>query len=279
MRLLTLLLALCACLLSNPAKAQRILTLDWTLAETLVALGHPPAGLAQIADYHSWVGEPRMPSSTIELGLRSQPSMELMAELDPDLVLITPMFANMADRFEGIGPVSTMPLYDPDADVWEAIEEMTRLLGALTHREAAAQALIDDTAALLAASRVKAQACGPLLVLQFADDRHVRVYGGNSLYQQVLNRLDVPNAWTSPVNRWGYRLLALHELADVEGRVVVIEPAPLGTLERIKNNALWQRLPVVNGQPPIVLPPVWSLGGLPSAQRFARLLGEAECVP
>ena len=279
MRLLLALLAVCACLLA-PISAARdgseegpvILTLDWTLAETLAALGRPPAGLAQIDGYRRGVGGPAMPAGTIDLGLRSQPSMELMAALAPDLVLITPMFANMTGRLEKMGPVRTVPLYRPDADAWQSLLDMTRTLGVLTHREAAAQALIDETEALLEAGRARFRASGPLLVLQFADDRHVRVYGGNSLYQQVLDRLGIRNAWTGAVNAWGYRLLALHELAGLEGRAVIIEPVPLGTLSRIRDNALWRGLPIVSRRPPLVLPPVWSLGGLPSAQRFARLL-------
>jgi len=117
------------------------------------------------------------------------------------------------------------------------------------------------------------------LVIQLADDRHVRVYGGNSLYHQVLQRLGIPNAWRGEVNAWGYRLVGLPELADVEGRVVIVEPAPLGTLERVESNSLWQRLPVVEGQAPVILPPVWSLGGMPSVQRFAGLLEERVCLP
>lgn len=279
MRLLIVLLTLCACLLPADSRAQRTLTLDWTLAETLVALGHPPVGVAQIPDYHAWVGEPRLPTGTIDLGLRNQPSMELMARIAPDLVLITPMFTNMAERLAGIGPVSNVPLYDPESDAWQAMEEMTRVLGRMTGREAAAQRLIADTAARLEAARPRVRGCGPLLVIQLADDRHVRVYGGNSLYHQVLQRLGIPNAWRGEVNAWGYRLIGLPELADVEGRVVIVEPAPLGMLERVESNSLWRRLPVVEGQAPVILPPVWSLGGMPSVQRFAGLLEERVCLP
>ncbi|MER1940681.1 ABC transporter substrate-binding protein [Castellaniella sp. FW104-16D08] len=286
MRMWISLLVLCLGLLPALAATQQtspdtpaIITLDWTLAETLTAIGHPPAGVAQIADYHSWVGKPILPAETIDLGLRSQPSMELMAAMNPDLLLITPMFANMANQLKAIAPVVTVPLYDPQADTWQTLVDMTRTLGHMTHREAAAQALIRDTTTMLDAGRARLRGCGPLLVIQFADDRHLRVYGGNSLYQHVLDRLGIRNAWTGAVNRWGYRLLALHELAKLDGRVVIIEPVPLGTLARLQNNALWRGLPVVKQQPLRVLPPVWSVGGLPSAQRFAQLLEQTVCKP
>lgn len=262
----------------SPTSApQRILTLDWTVAETLAALGHAPLGLAQIGDYHSWIGEPRMPSSTVDLGLRNQPSMELMAELQADVLLITPMFSHMAARLESVAPVQTIAMYDPKADAWQALEAMTRTLGALTHSEAQAEALIADTEQMLTATREQVQGCGPLLVMQLADDKHVRIYGGNSLYQQVLDRLGIQNAWPGSFNDWGYRLLSLPELAPLRGRAVIIAPIPLGSLQRLQDNSLWQRLPIVSEHPPVVLPAVWSLGGLPSAQRFARLLESDVC--
>ncbi|MGB6240929.1 MAG: ABC transporter substrate-binding protein [Castellaniella sp.] len=280
MRTLLLMLCLLASLSAPPpADAQRILTLDWTLAETLTALGRAPDGVAQIDDYHSWVGAPRLPADTIDLGLRSQPSMELMAALKPDLILTTPMFAGMEDRLSTISPIRSLPLYDPAADTWRSIEAMTRALGSLTRRTQAAERLIKDTRTMLHDARPGFANSEPLLILQIADERHVRIYGGASLYQAVLDRLGLRNAWSGPVNDWGYHLAGWHELAGIDGRMVIIQPAPLGALERIQKNSLWRQLPIANRRPPIVLPAVWSLGGLPSAQRFAQLLEQGLDAP
>ncbi|HRK84322.1 MAG TPA: ABC transporter substrate-binding protein [Alcaligenes sp.] len=267
------------CLLPPLVVAQRVLTFDWTVAETLVALGHPPAGVAQISDYHSWIGAPRLPDATLDLGLRNQPALELMAELEPDLLLITPMFAHMAEQLRTIGPVQTLPLYEADKDGWDSILEMTRRLGTLTQKESTARTLIERTDRILTHIRKQVRGCGPLLVMQLVDERHVRVYGGNSLYQHVLDRLGIDNAWTGAVNQWGYRLLGLHELAGVTGHALIIQPSPLGTLERMEQHALWRALPVFSEHAPVVLPPIWSMGGLPSAQRFAQWLAQTGCRP
>ncbi|RUA22576.1 hypothetical protein DSL92_05165 [Billgrantia gudaonensis] len=48
----------------------------------------------------------------------------------------------------------------------------------------------------------------PLLLVQFLDARHVRIYGSNSLPGIVLERLGLRNAWDSPSSRWGFRSLA-----------------------------------------------------------------------
>lgn len=49
----------------------------------------------------------------------------------------------------------------------------------------------------------------PLLIVQFLDERHVRIYGENSLPGTVLDQLGLDNAWDGPSNRWGFQLLIL----------------------------------------------------------------------
>lgn len=237
-----------------------------------MAIDHPPVGMAQISDYHQWVGSPRVPTSTHEIGLRSQPSMELMTALNPDEIVLTPMFSMMAERLQQIAPVKTLSLYGLTTNHWHDIEEMTKTLGELTNKTVEAHALVEGTRALMQSIRSRLKACQPILVLQLVDEKHVRVYGGSSLYQQVFNQLGITNAWTGPVNRWGYRVIGLHELASVSGQLIVMPPFPLGAWERVQRNPLWRRLPAVKTNPPLLMPAIWSLGGLPSAQRFANLL-------
>ncbi len=42
---------------------------------------------------------------------------------------------------------------------------------------------------------------------------------------------------------------------------------------------IWRNLPFAAAQRVVALPPVWLFGGLPAAQRFARLLGDAAVGP
>ncbi|MGL6163679.1 MAG: iron-siderophore ABC transporter substrate-binding protein, partial [Aeromonas veronii] len=48
----------------------RIATVDWTIAETLLALGVTPLAVGDAGPYQAWVGEPRLPAGVVDIGLR-----------------------------------------------------------------------------------------------------------------------------------------------------------------------------------------------------------------
>ncbi|MFQ3786980.1 ABC transporter substrate-binding protein [Halomonas sp. A29] len=251
-------------------------TLDWTLAETLVALGEPPAAIAQVDDYHSWVGEPRLPEDVADIGLRSQPNVELLAHLDPVHILISPMFGHLAPRLGRIGAVDVREIYTPQGDTWNQILVLTRELGMAYGRQDEAEALIAATESHFETLRqTLPEEVPPLLVIQFMDERHVRVFGEHGLFQAVMDRLGLENAWQGETNYWGFSLVGLEALLELDARLVVVEPYPIGAKEKLAASALWQYHPSVRDGTLVTLPPVWSFGALPSAQRFAELLVDA----
>ena len=261
---------------ASPSPAEGIASIDWTLAETLVAIDASPQGVAQVNAYHEWVGEPRLAEHVLDIGLRSQPNTELLAHLAPAHIVISPMFANLAPRLGEIGRVDTLRLYTPGHDTWEEALTLTRELGEMTQRSAAAEALIAATEAQLQALRSRLpDEVRPLLVVQFMDDRHVRVFGKNGLFHAVLDRLGLENAWKEETNAWGFSLVGLEQLMKLDAQLVVVEPYPTGVEEKLRHSALWQHLPGVRDDTYITLPAAWSFGALPSARRFAELLVEA----
>lgn len=284
-RLIALLIALLLFAAAPLAQAERsgprLASLDWTLAETLIALGHPPIAVGQVSAYHAWVGEPALPDSVIDLGLRSQPNLERLAALAPQRILISPMFANQRPRLERIAPVSELALYTPNEAPWAQMLTLTQTLAHLIDDPAAGESLIEATHASLVSLRERLpETTEPLLIVQFMDARHVRVFGEGGLYQMVLERLGLENAWQGSTNAWGFSLVSLEALATIDARLVVVEPYPQGVEEQLANSGLWQHLPSVATQRVIRLPPVWSFGALPSATRFAEsLVGALEAQP
>ncbi|MGO2055076.1 MAG: ABC transporter substrate-binding protein [Halomonadaceae bacterium] len=269
-----------ACLLSASTTQAQWATVDWTIAETLLAIDAPVSSVAQQSAYHEWVGEPRIPKSATDMGLLTQPNLELLAEVPPQQILISPMFAGLTPRLERIAPVTSFALYSPGTDTWEEMQKLTRQLGELTEHQPQAEALIAETQALMANlrdSRPPSQSeTAPLLMVQFMDARHVRVFGENSLYNAVLEQLALPNAWDQAANAWGFALVGIEALARYPAAtLVIIDPLPAGVQEQLDNSGLWQQLPSVKHNKLVSLPPVWSFGALPSAQRFARELTAA----
>jgi iron complex transport system substrate-binding protein len=262
-------------LLSTASHAQWA-TIDWTIAETLLAINAPVSGIAQQPAYHDWVGEPRIPEHVMDIGLRTQPNFELLAQSPPEQTLLSPMFTGLIPRLEKIAPVGTFALYSPGAETWQEMQSLTRQLGELTDRNAEAEALIESTQQLMAELRRQRNDSPPLLMVQFMDARHVRVFGENSLYNAVLEQLELPNAWEEPTNAWGFALAGIEALARYpDATLVVVDPLPAGVEEQLEGSGLWQHLPNVQNGRLLRLPPVWSFGALPSAQRFARELTSA----
>ena len=270
------------CILHLSTAQAQWATVDWTIAETLLAIDAPVSSIAQQSDYHAWVGAPHIPDSAADMGLRTQPNMELLAQVPPEQTLISPMFAGLTPRLERIAPVTSFSLYSPGTDTWQEIQSLTRQLGKLTEHQPQAEQLIEETQALMASlreSRALSQPeISPLLMVQFMDARHVRVFGENSLYNAVLEQLDLPNAWNQATNAWGFALVGIEALARYpEAMLVVIDPLPAGVEEQLTNSGLWQQLPSVKNDRLLHLLPVWSFGALPSAQRFAKeLVGALE---
>ena len=255
----------------------RVAAIDWGQVQTLIAIGAPPVAMAQVASYGDWVGGPAVPDSVRELGLRVQPNMELLSQLDLDVITITPMYENSRARLTQVAPVESIDVYYHEGSAWDNTVDSTRALAKLVHREAAAERFIESTRAEVEqlAQRVPADT-QPLLVVQFIDARHVRVFGDDSLIGNVMSRMGIANAWQEETNFWGFALVPIERLAAIENaRMAVVDPVPVGVPEEIAESVLWQHLPAVRDQAVLDLPAVWSFGGLPSATRFARGLADA----
>jgi iron complex transport system substrate-binding protein len=67
--------------------------------------------------YRAWVGEPQLPAGVIDIGLRAQPNRELLAELKPDLILISPLAAPWRRPLPHRA-VHSIALYEPGTDLW-----------------------------------------------------------------------------------------------------------------------------------------------------------------
>ncbi|MAP34783.1 MAG: ABC transporter substrate-binding protein, partial [Halomonas sp.] len=242
-------------LLSTTSHAQWA-TIDWTIAETLLAIDAPISGIAQQPAYHDWVGEPRIPEHVMDIGLRTQPNFELLAQSPPEQTLLSPMFTGLIPRLEKIAPVGTFALYSPGAETWQEMQSLTRQLGELTDRNAEAEALIESTQQLMAELRRQHSDSPPLLMVQFMDARHVRVFGENSLYNAVLEQLELPNAWDQPTNAWGFSLAGIEALARYpDATLVIVDPLPAGVEEQLEGSGLWQHLPNVQNGRLLRLPP------------------------
>lgn len=261
-----------------PAPLRRLAALDYGLAETLIALGQPPIALVGAHDWHRWVVEPPLPPGVVNLGSSREPNLELLQQLRPEAILSTPYLAGIAHRLEQIAPVLTFPIYVPGGQPLALATQALERLATLTGREAAGAAALQEADATFAVVRARLQPerDRPLYLVSIMDSRHVRVYGAGSLFQDVLARIGLANAYRGPTNFWGFTTLGIEALEpDPRARLITFDPLPAGAMQALARNPLWTHLPFVKSGQVLNLPAVLMFGAVPSAVRFARLLDAA----
>ncbi|HAB72972.1 MAG TPA: Fe(3+)-hydroxamate ABC transporter substrate-binding protein FhuD, partial [Pantoea sp.] len=84
---------------------QRIIALEWLPTELLLALGVAPLAVADTRNYNIWVGEPPLPPQTVDVGLRTEPNLELMTQLHPSLILCSNGYGPPPEKLKRIAPI------------------------------------------------------------------------------------------------------------------------------------------------------------------------------
>ncbi|CAN7545684.1 iron-siderophore ABC transporter substrate-binding protein [Rhizobium rhizogenes] len=254
-----------------------IVSLDYGLASTLLALGVTPAAIVSLADWDKWVVEPKMPSGVVDLGTAWEINLEILASLKPALILTTPYLAALKSRLEPIAPVLELTIYAEDGEALPRAIEATKVLATAIGREpqavdflARSEHFFDDCA-----RRVREISPPPLALVSFVDQHHARIYGGAGLYQNVMTRIGLKNAWTGTGNYWGFETIGIEQLASLDQnlRLMVFEPLiPPNILSGLEESPLWTSLPFVKAGRISVLPGSLMFGMVQEAERFAGIL-------
>lgn len=269
-------LAGCAPTGEEAVKRGGVVALDWALAETLIALGEAPSGVVAAADWANFVVEPPLPAGVADLGLTQELNFELIVMLQPDLILISPFLDHLESTLTGIAPTLNLSVYEAASTPLSNRIRVTRELAGRIGARQVAEGLIGTLEAQGArATQALSDLPGrkPLLFVSFIDNRHVRVYGGSSLYADVLAWLGLENGWPRPVGYFGFATVGIEELA-VPGVVelIAVDPVPPGIALALESSPLWTELPFIKAGNHGVIPPVFMFGALPSAARMTRLL-------
>jgi iron complex transport system substrate-binding protein len=255
----------------------RVASLDWALAETMIALGQKPVALVAANDWDRFVIEPPLPSGVVDLGLQQEINFELLASLKPDLILTSPFVEDAEPILEKIAKTLRLSIFEKGTTPLAQPLFLTRTLGERLGCAQAASAYLATAEQQLQSyrRRVAALESLPILLVNFIDARHVRVYGGAGLYQNVLDRIGVTNAWAGETNYWGYMTVGIEKLATGRDlQLLAFEPIPADARRTLEQSPLWTKLPFVEAGHVSQLPTVFMFGAMPSALRFARLLVE-----
>lgn len=259
---------------------ERIVALNWAATEALLLLGVTPAGIADRDGYLYWVQEPALPDGVHNIGSRTAPSLEAIAELKPDLIVTSSELSPAADLLESIAPTYVISVYKEGHPPFTQARKMLLTLGEILGREAQAEAVLTDLEQTLAHERERLESAGltdkPIALVSFLDERHVRINAPNGMFQTTLGRLGLENAWPRPGNFWGFSVIGLESVAPYsDARLVVISPTLPGLADNLANSPFWTHLPPVRQEEVYQIDPVWNFGGIHPVKRLATLLTDA----
>jgi iron complex transport system substrate-binding protein len=263
---------------SAHASELRLAAIDWGVLETALAIGVVPVAATEVIQYRKLVVEPAVPEGVTDLGLRGTPNYELLRLVAPDLILISGFYEYQRAALERIAPVLSLPVYEAGKPPYALAESTMLALGERCGREAAAVAYVEASNTQIAAvrGRLAQYANRPAFIISLGDQRHFRAFGRDSMFGDVLGRMGIANAWTDDTSYSAAAPVGLEALARVPyASIVIVEPLPAEVGRSLPDNALWNALPAVREGRVAILDPINHFGGLPSARRFARLLGEA----
>lgn len=253
----------------------RVATLDWAVLETLLAIGEVPVAAAELVLYRDIVVAPRVSSAVADLGLRGMPNYEALLAAHPTLIINTGFYLWAEPALARIAPIERVNFYGVGGPVLDVAVAATRTIAGHVERTGEGAALIertDDTLATL--GKVLAGAAArPVLVINFGDERHFRVFGPDSLFGAVLTRLGLTNAWVEPTQYSATAPIGLERLAGFSDAVIIVlPPVPPDAARMFGASRFWAALPPVREGRVVRLPPVNPFGALPTAERFATLL-------
>jgi ferric hydroxamate transport system substrate-binding protein len=257
---------------------RRIAVVDWAMFETLLALGVEPVAATELVQFRKIAVEPHVPAQVADLGLRGSPNFEMLRLSNPDLIISSRWFTWAQDNLEQIAPVVSYSVYEPDRPPYASAEQITIALGESLGRKQRAQAYVDTSSLELAQARLRVadRTARPVFLINLGDARHFRVFGTDSMFGDVLQRLGFTNAWPKATSYAAAAPIPLEALAEVpKASIVIISPVPPDARSTLANSPLWNAFPAVREGRVATLPPVNPFGALPAARRFARVLTEA----
>ncbi|MBR1296064.1 ABC transporter substrate-binding protein [Bradyrhizobium sp. AUGA SZCCT0042] len=268
---------LCATQAATSQPGPRVAALGWACAQTLLALGVVPLVVPEIERYGRLVVEPAVPSSVQEIGLRSEPNLELLQSFAPDIIIIDPSITAAIPRLKLIAPVEIFTIFRPGRHPLETARSSTMELAQRVGVQAACEAYLARFDAAMAGYREQLRNRGgkPLyLVSEIARNRAL-VFGPNSLYQEVLNQFGLKNAWTGQSGPWGHTSVGLEVLAAVPDARLILMSSRVADIEALLTSSpVLRTLPFLRSGRLTVLGNQFFYGGVPAAERFARLLAE-----
>lgn len=260
--------------------ATKVVALEWNAAESLVSLGVMPTGVADVAGYADYVQAAPLDDSVTDVGGRGEPSVDAIAGLAPDLVVVTNDLTESAiAQIEEIAPVLVIRPADTADNIAQMEKNLTDI-ATLTGADDEAATVISDMEAKIAEGAAAIEAAG-LTGTGFAlSDSYayngeitIRPYYAGSLMSDVAEEMGLVNAWEGEGDAdYGLGAVDVEALTTLPADVKYLSfSSPDGNVytSELAENPIWTSLPFVqSGDVYMLTTGIWTFGGPASIDVF-----------
>ncbi|WP_161867482.1 iron-siderophore ABC transporter substrate-binding protein [Pseudomonas yangonensis] len=260
-------------------EAPRVAALSWEATEHLLMLDVTPLAVADAGDYRAWVVRPTLPDEVPSVGSRLEPNLELLAELQPQLIVIPPLLEDIRPLLERIAPVQVYQGFSQQHDNLQAQREAFLDLARALGREALAEQRLQAMETELARWRERLQThygghLPAVTVIRFSSPTAVFINGPNSMPQHALTLLGLQPAMSLAPSPWGITQVPITALGRIE-QGVVLHIEPFAQEAQLFASPLWQAMPFVRERRFAGMPSTWTYGGVFSLQYLAESITQA----
>ncbi|WP_205327979.1 iron-siderophore ABC transporter substrate-binding protein [Glycomyces sp. YM15] len=269
------------------APAERVVILEWSEVEMSISLGVMPVGVADIEGYNVWAGAAEPLDDTVtDVGMRAEASIDSIAGLNPDLVILENDNEAIIEPLEEFVPV----LVTEGSNEEDNLARMKRdldMIADLTGKNAEAETLWADFEAKIADTAAAVEAGGKSDVPVFIVDGwidgssiSVRPFGEGSLFGALAKEVGLTNAWTGATDGvWGLGATDVEGLAaytDTELNLVYNNSFDDNIFnEELVGNPIYDDLRFVKDGALYELPKgAWTFGGPRSSELLLDFLAE-----
>lgn len=269
------------------APAENVVALEWAEVEIVASLGVMPVGVADLEGYNTWVGGTVPLDDTVtDVGTRSEPSIDAIAGLNADLVVMETDDEALIASIEEFVPV----LVTEGSNETDNLARMQRdvdMIAELLGKTDEADALWADFETKLADTKAAIEAAGtgdvPYLFADGwieGDAVAVRPFGAGSLVGSLGTAVGLENAWTGETDgMWGLGGTDIEGLAQYTGtELKFIHNNADGSdifTEGVAGNAIWENLTfVTNGEVHELPAGTWTFGGPKSSEAILDYFAE-----
>ena len=274
--------------LTLPEPTTRVVALEWTYIEDLLAVGVQPVGAADIDGYQKWVNiEPALSSDVTDVGTRQEPSLEAITALEPDLIIgVKFRHEPIYDDLSEIAPTLLFSPYPPDdgpnqyqemretfLTISEAVGKQEEGREVLTDMEAT----FDQARSQLAGSGYEGSDFALAQAFTSQETPTIRLFSQNAMASIVLEQLGLNNAWDVVYETYGFSTVDVEALAEVEEAnfFYVVQENDNVFEEQLADNPVWQNLDFVkNDRTHALGGNTWLFGGPLSNELVAEKIVE-----